>query len=322
MKEFFQKAVDLFAAIPDFAMGLLLLLFAILAGAIGALITKAILARTRLGRRIREIEKENGRKVGSASHAVSGAAKLVFLLLFLLFLPAALTRLGLEGVMGSVNLLTESLLSYVPNVIGCVLLLVVGALLADVAFLLLVSLFATLSLDRKLNGWLGENKNKSLPFSKIFAYTVKTLIFVLFVVEGVNVLGFSVLTSVGRAVIAYLPALLVAVLFSVLALVGSRLVDTLLKNSTPFLRTAAKGAIIVTSLFIVLSHLGIAPFIVNTAFIILFSSCGVAFALSGGLGGRQFVQDNLSGMKLFKKKEENKEQNQEKNQNDNSGGQS
>ena len=38
MKDFLQKAVDLFASIPDFAMGLLLLLFAILAGAVGALI--------------------------------------------------------------------------------------------------------------------------------------------------------------------------------------------------------------------------------------------------------------------------------------------
>ena len=87
----------------------------------------------------------------------------------------------------------------------------------------------------------------------------------------------------------------------------------MMKNVSPILRLTVKSALVTTSFFIVLSHLGIAPFIVNTAFIVLIGACGVAFALAVGLGGRQFVQDNLSGMKLFKKKEQNQNQSQKEN---------
>ncbi|MBR6794754.1 MAG: hypothetical protein IKM52_01435, partial [Clostridia bacterium] len=194
MKEFIQKTVDLFASIPDFAMGLLLLLFAILVGALGALAVKAILKRTSLGRKIREIEGKNGRKESSTGHAISTVGKLVFLILFLIFLPAALAKLGIEGVTESVNMLTEKLLGYVPNVIAFALILVIGALIADVVFLLVAALLASLALDDKLNGWLTANTPKTgkpIPFSAILSYTLKTLILILFTVEGVNALGFA-----------------------------------------------------------------------------------------------------------------------------------
>ena len=118
MKEFIQKAVDLFSSIPDFAMGLLLLLFAILVGAVGALVMKAFLKRTRLGRKIREIEKSNGDKSSSSSHAISTIGKLTFLLLFLVLLPTALSKLGFEGVTETVSGLTDRLISYIPNIIA------------------------------------------------------------------------------------------------------------------------------------------------------------------------------------------------------------
>lgn len=311
MKDFLQKAVDLFASIPDFAMGLLLLLFAVLAGAVGALIIKAILKRTRLGRKIREIETKNGRKESSSGHAISTVGKLVFLILFLVLLPPALEKLGFDGVTQTVSMLTDRLVSYVPNVIAGVLLLLIGALIADVVFLLIGALFLSFSLDEKLNGWLMTNlqkKGKPIAFSAILSYTAKSLIVILFAVEAVNALGFSVLTSVGRAVIAYLPALLLAVIFGVGAFVLCRMLDGLLKNTSLFLRATAKTALVGTSFFIVLSHLAIAPFIVNTAFIVLIGACGVAFALAVGLGGRQFVQENLSGVKLLKKKEQGQDQ--------------
>ena len=316
MKELIQKTVDLFASIPDFAMGLLLLLFAIFVGAVGALIVKAILKRTRLGRKIREIEGKNGRKESSTSPAVSTVGRLVFLVLFLIFLPAALEKLGLEGITDTVGTLTDQLIAYVPNVIGGVLLLVIGVLIADIVFLLIGALFLSLSLDQKLNAWLSSNAQKQakpIPFGKILAYTVKTLIVILFAAEAVNALRFAVLTSIGRAVIAYLPSLLVAVIFSVGAFVLCRIIDAVWKNGSPFLRRIAKTALAATSFFIVLSQMGIAPFIVNTAFIVLIGACGIAFALAVGLGGRQFVQDNLSGVTLLKKKKQ--EQSQKQNQN-------
>lgn len=390
MKDFFQRAEEFIDSIPDLVVGLLLLLFAVLVGAVAALIVTALLKRTKLGRKLGEIEKDSGR-------AISVIGKLVFLIVFLIFLPAALSKLGLEGVTGPITDLTESFVSYIPNVIASIVILVIGffvagivsqlltallssekvtnwqgrlgrinlatlvstvayvfiavpvviaalgilnieaisrpatdmlsvllgavpqillaALLIFVGFLLarfvasfLASLLSSFGVDKKLNGWLNQNAKKTMKpilFEKIILGIVRTLIIVLFAVEAVNVLGFGVLTSVGQAVIAYLPSVLVAVVFGVAAFVLCRLIDSKLQISSPFVKRMIKIALVATSAFIVLSQLKIAPIIVNTAFIVLIGACGIAFALAVGLGGRQFVQDNLSGVKVFRKKEQN-----------------
>ena len=91
--------------------------------------------------------------------------------------------------------------------------------------------------------------------------------------EGVNVLKLEVLTSIGAAVIGYMPAVLSAVLILVLCFIAGAVAEkTLRKNAFKNYAVVAKCAILVVGAFMVLSQLGIAADIVNTAFRLLVPS--------------------------------------------------
>ena len=400
MEGFFNKIESFIDSIPDLVIGLVLLIFAVLVGLIVAGIVTHILKKTALGRKLDQIEEKTGKASGSGARAISIIGKLVFLLVFLLFLPAALSKLGISGVTQPITDLTGNFIDFIPNIVGSVIVLVIGFFVAGIVYQLLAAiltgekllnlqarlgggvnlaaiistvayifiavpvviaalailnieaisapaiamlstmlsavpriilaalilfvgiflaqlvasflaaLLASLELDSKLNGWLNAGASKELkpiPFTKIALGVVKGLIIVLFAVEALNALDFSVMTMVGTAIIAFLPSVLVAIVFAVGAFILCRLIDTKFPIKSAVAKRALKIAAITIASFIVLSQLNIAPMIVNTAFIVITASSGVAFALAVGLGARQFVQENLAQVKICKCKKENKE---------------
>ena len=60
-----------------------------------------------------------------------------------------------------------------------------------------------------------------------------------------------------------------------------------------------KTIILVIGAFITLYQLGVAPALINAAFIILLGAVGVAFAIAFGMGGRDFAART---MKKFEQK--------------------
>ena len=399
MKGFFNTIENFINSIPDLVIGIVLLIVAFLVALIVAAVVKSILKKTALGRKLDKIEEKSGKQVGSGQRAISVIGKLVFLLVFLLFLPSALAKLGIDSVTAPITNLTGSIIGFIPNIIGSVIVLVIGFFVASIVYQLILTiltcekmlkfqarlagnfnlaviistvayifiavpvviaalailnieaistpaiamlttllnavphiilaallifvgyflaqlvasfleaLLASLAIDDKLNAWLNDGSSKALkpiPFVKIALGIVKGLIMVLFTVQALDALELGVMTMVGTAIIAYLPSVLVAVIFSVAAFVAIRLIDTKVKLNSDIAKRALKIAVISISAFIVLSQLNIAPMIVNTAFIAIVGASAVAFALAVGLGARQFVQDNLAGIKLCKKDKEEK----------------
>lgn len=117
---------------------------------------------------------------------------------------------------------------------------------------------------------------------------------VFFIVESFGVLHLSILTGIGNAVIGYMPY----VLASLLILLGCYLCDglagrALLKRNHTVLALVSKIAIYTIGIFMILSELGIAEEIVNTAFILIVAALAAAFAISFGIGGRNFAEKVL-----------------------------
>ena len=56
--------------------------------------------------------------------------KLVYIIVFLLFLPGVLNRLGLEGVSSPIEMLVSKFLGFLPNIVAAVLILAVGIFIA------------------------------------------------------------------------------------------------------------------------------------------------------------------------------------------------
>lgn len=134
-------------------------------------------------------------------------------------------------------------------------------------------LIASAGLDAKLTKLLENNDKLSFCLSKFVGGVVYAVVVIFFAVEGVNVLKLEVLTSIGAAVIGYMPAVLSAVLILVLCFIAGAVAEkTLRKNGFKNYAVVAKCAILVVGAFMVLSQLGIAADIVNTAFRLLVPS--------------------------------------------------
>lgn len=113
---------------------------------------------------------------------------------------------------------------------------------------------------------------------------------VFFIVESFSVLHLSVLANIGNAIIAYMPYILASALILLACYICDGLAKkALLKGNHTVLAMVSKIAIYTFGIFMVMSELGIAKEIVNSAFILIFAALASAFAISFGVGGRDFA---------------------------------
>lgn len=139
-----------------------------------------------------------------------------------------------------------------------------------------------------------DGKVGKFELPKDIGMTVQIVMIVFFAVESLNVLHLEVITSIGAAVIGYLPYVLAAVLILIGCYVCNAIVQKeLKKNGHTTYAVACQCAIYLIGGFMVLSELGIAKEIVNTVFIVIVAAIAVAFAISFGIGGREFAGRTL-----------------------------
>lgn len=113
---------------------------------------------------------------------------------------------------------------------------------------------------------------------------------VFFIVESFSVLHLSVLTNIGNAMISYMPYVLASALILLICYVCDGLTGKALsKGNHTVLAMISRIAIYTVGIFMILSELHIAKEIVNTAFILIIAALAAAFAISFGIGGRDFA---------------------------------
>ena len=148
-------------------------------------------------------------------------------------------------------------------------------------------------------GLVGD-KAPSFVLSKTVGIIVQVVLNILFVVEGMNILGLSILSNIGNNIIGYLPNVLASVLIAIAAsLLGIAAEKALKKGGLGSSIIFVRSAIWAVAAFMILNQLGIATKIVTAAFIIILAAIAIAFAVSFGIGGREFAKKQLE--KLDKK---------------------
>ncbi len=150
-------------------------------------------------------------------------------------------------------------------------------------------MIASAGFDTKLKEHLEEKEN-SFILSKVIGKTVHIIMAVFFIVESFSVLHLSVFTNIGNAVIGYMPYVLASALILLTCYVCDGLAGKALRKGNHIvLAMVSRIAIYTVGVFMVLSELGIAKEIVNTAFILIIAALAAAFAISFGIGGRDFA---------------------------------
>lgn len=207
-----------FAFMPRLLGALVLVLVAwLVASGMRLLVSRGISA-SKLEARLGE-----GEALGGTSLAKS-LGEIVYWLVFILFLPAVLGALALEGLLEPVRTMTERLLAYLPNVLGAVAIVVLGWFAARIVRRLVTNLFTALGADRLseragVAQALGEKK-----LSDALGLLVEVLILIPVAIAALNALALDAVTQPASQMLGLMIAAVPAILGAALVLLFSYLV--------------------------------------------------------------------------------------------------
>lgn len=221
-------------------------------------------------------------------------ANLVFIIILIPIVTAALDTLGIAAISGPVIGVLNTILAAIPNILVAVILLGIGIAIAKFVGDLLADLLEGTGLNNVM-GYVSKDAKMNFNLSKIIGQVVAVIIGVFFLVEALNVLNLQVLNTIGEAIIAYLPLVLSALVILGLGVIGGTILGNFVNKSTnsEMFGDIVKYLLIIFSVFMALDQLQFATSIVNGAFLFIMGGIAIAFAIAFGIGGRDVAKRTL-----------------------------
>lgn len=165
--------------------------------------------------------------------AVDFLGKLVYLLVFLLFVPGIFSSLGMNGISAPILTILNSMWGYVPNVVAAVIVLWVGSFIAKLVRELLVPVFNKLKVNR-LQELAGIEAADSAKLSNTLAYIVYVLILIPVIITALQVLSISAISDPAirmlDIIFAFIPNILVALIIIVIGCMVAKLSGNIVEN--------------------------------------------------------------------------------------------
>lgn len=219
---------------------------------------------------------------------------IVFILIMIPVTISALEALDIRGITEPAIAMLNNVLAMLPNILVAIVLILVGVFVAKWLKGVVVSLLENLGVDSLAHKMGFGERASSMSIAQVIGVIVQIVVILLFVSEALQVANLEFMASLATAIFAYLPMVIAAIIILAVGfwlanmaerLVGSVLVDGAGQPSV--LRHVAKYAILGLAFFMAISQLGVAPMIVNTAFLLILGAVALAFGLAFGLGGRE-----------------------------------
>lgn len=187
----------------------LLLALAVVVATIAKSLVKKLLSVKKIGALLAKVD---GEEAGSTANFIG---KLVYLIVFLMFVPGIMGALNADSVAQPVLGLLNTVWGFVPNVLAAAIVLLVGAAVARLVRQLLIPVFEKLKVDR-----LQEKAGISVPdtakLSNTLAYVVYVLILIPVIITALQVLNIRVISdpavSMLNIVFNHIPSIIVAAL--------------------------------------------------------------------------------------------------------------
>ena len=176
----------------------------------------------------------------------------------------------------------DSFFGFLPKLLGFILVLAIGWIVAKVVKTAVTKLLQKVGLDKALHsGTTGQYVDRIAPDtspSRVIGSLAYWFIFLGALAIAVSQLGIAALDNFVAAIGAYLPNIVAAVLIFVVA--GAV--------------AAAIGGLVAIATFMILNQLQIAEEIVTITYAALLGAAALAMALAFGLGGRDLANRMLS----------------------------
>ncbi len=197
----------------------------------------------------------------------------------------------------------DSLLGFIPNIIGFLVILVIGYFIAKIVKGIVARLLEKVGLDRTLHssdaGKYVEKVSPGASPARLIGSVAFWFIFLFAISAAIGALKIPALSTFIAQVQAFLPNIIVALLIFVIAAALAGTVGAAahkLMGDTPtgkMVRAIVPALIMAIALFMVLDQLRIAPQIVTITYAGLIGMLALAGALAFGLGGRDLAAQML-----------------------------
>jgi hypothetical protein len=224
LSEIFQYAPQILGA------GLLLFIAWIVASLLRVIVAR-VLGALNLDEKLASQVGVEGEKKTSLTKTLSDT---VYWLVLLLFLPAVLNALALQGLLGPVQGMVNKVLDFLPNIFTAALILIIGWLVARVVQRVVSNLLAVVGTDQlsERTGLASLLGNQNL--SSVLGLVCYILILIPVLIGALEALSLDAITApvsnMLNAILAALPAIFAAALILVIAYAVGRVVAGLVSN--------------------------------------------------------------------------------------------
>lgn len=258
--------------------------------------------------KVNRLQEKAGIEVEDSAKLSNTLAYIVYALILIPVIITALRVLNIQAISEPAIRMLDIIFGFIPNILAALIIIIIGCMVAKFAGNIVQSLIASAGLDAKLSKLL-EGKASRFTLSKVIGMIVHTVMIIFFIVESFSILHLQVVTDIGEAIIGYMPYVLAAVLIWIACYICNAMVQKALqKNGHTTSAMICKWAIYMIGGFMVLSELGIAKNIVNTAFVLIVAALAIAFAISFGIGGKEFAGRTLKKLEgKYDQKHDSKE---------------
>ena len=200
----------------------------------------------------------------------------------------------------------NTFLAAIPQIIGALLILLIGWIIAGIVARLLREVLERAGADRlfaKHGGEVYGSRSAEFQPSVVAAEIVKWIIRFVFLVAAANVLGMQQVSVLLNQILLWLPNLLIAVVILLVAPLLGRFVRGVIEvgagqmgfSNGRILGRIAEVAIIAFAVVIALYQIGIANDLISILFIGIVGALAIAFGLAFGLGGRDVAAEITRG---------------------------
>jgi len=220
---------NLLNTIPAVVQAVLLLILALIAAAIARAVVVKILNGT--------VGKKAAERGDGDKYDVNGIIKLVgslvFAIVFILFLPGALDKLGMSSVTQPISSMAGTFINFIPKLIACIILVAFGLFLAKLVYQLLDAILTKVGLN-KLQERFNMKSAGGMTFSNIVAKFAYVLVALIFVVAAVQVLGISSISSAAQKVLdttfEFIPLAFAAFVIAAFGIFLGRIIGSLVET--------------------------------------------------------------------------------------------
>lgn len=200
----------------------------------------------------------------------------------------------------------RDVINYLPKVIGAVVVILIGVLVAWAVKTVIVRVLKLIRVKPYTDA-IGLNKvfPENLGLVELLGDLAKWIIIIVFLIPAVEILGLTQINDLVTRVVAYLPNVVVAVVIVIVGAIVADLISRVVESAASTIGTktasaaadVARWAVVVFAVLAALMQLGVAVTIIDRLVTGIVVAIALAAGLAFGLGGQDAAREAIARLR-------------------------